>query len=437
MSPNISRRELIAWIAAGAGAAATGSTLFLNHSGSSSTSASARSTAQPPTSPDGGSPLAPSGAAVNESSRLSTGSDKLLVVVEMPGGNDGLSMAVPYGNGAYHDLRPQTAIDQAEVLDLDGQLGLHPNLVNLHRRGVTLVEGVGSTRPDGSHFEMQQRWWAGSSLTASSSTGWIGRLSDVLTNGSNSGVAAALSVGSGAHPIIASATGSTVSMPSADALWAVAGADADDEMRTAYQRALRSFSAGDGLLAPTLRNGLNFADRMIDSGLDDDDAEELGYEGWGLGRSLQFAAAVFAGDVGVRVIHVQTEGDFDTHEGHAWKHPELMRELDANLGAFHADLETRGLADRVMVMTTSEFGRTANENGSGGLDHGTASTMLLSGPDTNGRLGQAPSLTDLDDNDDLKASVPFEAYLGGVVEGWLGVPAAEIFDPTIAPLDVV
>lgn len=437
MSPNISRRELIAWLAAGAGAAATGSTVLLNNGQSTSPSAPSTSTTPPPMTSAGGAPLAPASGATAPEQATSIENDRLLVVVEMPGGNDGLSMAVPHGDGAYYDLRSQTAIAPADVLDLDGTIGLHPNLVNLHQRGVTLVEGVGSSQPDGSHFEMQQRWWAGSSSTASSSTGWIGRLSDVLTDGTGSGAAGALSVGSGAHPIIASATGSTVSMPSADALWAVAGADTDDAMRTAYQRALRSFSTGDGLLAPTLRNGLDFADRMIESGLGDDDAEELGYEGWGLGRSLQFAAAVFAGGMGVRVIHVQTEGDFDTHEGHAWKHPELMRELDANLGAFHADLDARGLGDRVMVMTTSEFGRTATENGSGGLDHGTASTMLLSGPGTNRRLGEAPSLTDLDDNDDVKASVPFEAYLGGVVEGWLGVPAAEVFDREISPLDVV
>lgn len=366
-----------------------------------------------------------------------SGGERLLVVVEMPGGNDGLSLAVPYGDGAYYDLRSQTAIAEADVLDLDGSLGLHPNLASLHQRGVTVVEGVGSTRPDGSHFEMQQRWWAGSSTSAAGSTGWIGRLGDVLANAGASGPAAALSVGSGAHPIIASATGSTVSMPSADALWAVAGAQPDDVMRTAYQRTLRAFSTGDGLLAPTLRNGLDFADRMIDSGLGEDEAEELGYEGWGLGSSLRFAAAVFGGDIGVRVVHVQAEGDFDTHEGHAWKHPEMMRSLDANIAAFHDDMTARGLDDQVMVMTTSEFGRTAKENGSGGLDHGTASTMLLSGPLTNGLAGARPSLTRRDDNDDLVATVPLEAYLGGVVESWLDVPSSEIFDPSIAPLQFV
>ena len=135
------------------------------------------------------------------------------------------------------------------------------------------------------------------------------------------------------------------------------------------------------------------------------------------------------------------DGDFDTHEDHAETYPELMRELDTNLAAFHDDLDARGLGDDVMVMTTSEFGRTLDENSSGGLDHGTSATAFLSGPGTGSsgstgllgsskRLGDLPSLTRLDDNGDLQATLPFESYLAGVVEGWLGVPASEVFGNT-------
>ncbi len=432
MTPRISRRELIAWLAAGTGAAATGSTVFLGREQPTMSGSSSRDSTPPvTTSPQNETTISPP---------LRTDGDpgsRLLVVVEMPGGNDGLSTVVPYGDPAYYDLRSQTAIAEGDVLDLDGQVGLNPELARLHGRGVSVVQGVGSAVPDGSHFEMQARWWSGNSETIDPSTGWIGRLADVLADDATAtGSAAALSVGSGAHPIIRSLTGSTVSMPDAGALWAVAGADPDDERAVAYQRALRTFAAIDSPVGPSMREGLAFADLMVDLGLDDEDAEELGYEGWGLGQSLQFAATVLDGDVGIRVVHVQTSGDYDTHEGHAWKHPELMREVDANLDAFHRDVERRGLADRVMVMTTSEFGRTANENASGGLDHGTASTMLLSGPGTGAVLGEAPSLTRLDRNDDLVAPIRFEDYLGGVVEGWLGVPATEVFDDGGTPLEL-
>lgn len=352
-----------------------------------------------------------------------------LVVLEMPGGNDALSMAVPYGVGAYYDHRKQTAIAQADVLAIDNTVGLHPHLTKLAARGITLVEGLGSMTPDGSHFEMQARWWAGDSKAGPATTGWVGRLADVLNDGAIP--ATAVSVGQGAHPIIRSASGATLAMPSADSVWALAGADPDDDFQVAYQAALRGFAGSSSVHGSILRQTIDFAEAIVD--LDPaEDCESTGYNDYGLGASLQFAAQLLADGTGVRVVHVSMDGDFDTHEGHSWKHSELMQELDTNLAAFHNDLDARGLGDDVMVMTTSEFGRTLNENSSGGLDHGTAATAFLSGPGTGSsgssmRLGNLPSLTRLDENGDLQATLPFESYLAGVVEGWLGVPASEVF----------
>jgi uncharacterized protein (DUF1501 family) len=436
MPQRLSRRELIAWLAAGTGAAATGA-VVLSGAGSND-AASGRgamaSTSDPPTVHQ--DPVARGSMQPTQT----VGGERLLVVVELPGGNDGLSMAVPYGAGRYYDVRESTAIAPSDVLRIDDTVGLHPNLVGLHARGVTLVHGVGSTTPDGSHFEMLNRWWSGNSTRADMSTGWIGRLADVLRDGAGGDVPAlALSVGSGDHPIIRSTTGSTLSLPGVDALWAMVGADPDDRFVTAYQSALRSFAepvAGHGgRYRETLAATLRFADRVIGDDIDqgNDDPEAAGYSWSGLGRGLWLASRLFAADTGIRVVHVTMDGDFDTHDGHTWQHPELMAELDSSLTAFHADLEQRGLADRVLVATTSEFGRTLHENGSDGLDHGTASTMVLSGPITGIQVGDIPSLTTLDENDDLIATAPLEAYLAGVVEGWFDVPASEVF-PGSEPL---
>ncbi len=433
MSQLLSRRELIAWLAAGAGAATAGASILAGIGSHPIRRDSVDDPDDPATDPPstGPDPMTMRPEPVD--------GERLLVVLEMPGGNDGLSMAVPYGLGRYYDLRESTAIAPADVLPVDDTVGLHPNLSRLHRRGVTLVHGVGATVPDGSHFEMLNRWWSGNSTTADTSTGWIGRVADVLREQSADGSPAiALSVGSGDHPIMRSASGSTLSMPGIDALWAMVGADVDDELLNAYQIALRSFGEpvddAGRRYRETMRATLAFADRVLD--LDaEDDPESAGYSWSALDQGLWLAARLFAADTGVRVVHVSMDGDFDTHEGHAWRHPELMAELDAGLTAFHSDLERRGLDHRVLVASTSEFGRTLRENGSSGLDHGTASTMFLSGMTAPSQVGDLPSLTRLDENADLIATTPLESYLAGVVEHWLGVPADEVF-PGAEPIPI-
>jgi uncharacterized protein (DUF1501 family) len=141
------------------------------------------------------------------------------------------------------------------------------------------------------------------------------------------------------------------------------------------------------------------------------------------------AAALVGEDNGVRIVHVPAGGDFDTHEAHLDRHHALLDDLDAGLDAFLADLHRRGIDDRVLVMTTSEFGRRARDNGSDGLDHGAASTMLLAGAVSSGLFGEAPSLTRLDEDDNLVATAGLDSYFGTIAERWLGVPASELFTP--------
>jgi uncharacterized protein (DUF1501 family) len=142
---------------------------------------------------------------------------------------------------------------------------------------------------------------------------------------------------------------------------------------------------------------------------------------------------VLAAGLGVRVVHVPFDADFDTHEGHRDRHDELMRDLDASLDAFLADLDAAGLADRVLVATTSEFGRRPEETGEGGLDHGTASTMLLAGPVDAIRLGEPVDYGRLDDDGNVAATISFDRYQATLAE-WLGVPPGDVLDSAAEPL---
>jgi len=443
MPQKISRRELLAWMAAGGGAAATGG-LLLSQQDADPSASPTRPATGPSTATTAPTPTTGSASAAS----AATPTDRLLVVLEMPGGNDGHSMVVPDGVPGYYDLRPQTGIQRADVLRIDDRVGFAPSLPELHQRGATIVHGVGSTTPDGSHFEMMNRWWTGNPRLADTPTGWVGRLADVLDDGSSP--VTAMSVAAGGHPIIRSAKGTTIALPGVDSLWTVSGADPGDRFMQTYQQSLRTMTNSAGDTGPahvaraTMSETIEFADQLLAGtdreqvGEDPGDIDDGGY-GWEqLGQALRFAANTFERDLGVRVIHVSMTGDFDTHEGHAYSHPELMGELDRALASFHADLVGKGLDDRVAVMTVSEFGRTARENGSAGLDHGTSSTMLLEGPGlrANHQLGEIPSLTQFDDNGDFLTTVPFDSYLAGVVEHWLEVPASEVFPSDPATLDI-
>ena len=113
-----------------------------------------------------------------------------------------------------------------------------------------------------------------------------------------------------------------------------------------------------------------------------------------------------------------------------------MADLDGALDAFLGEVETLGLADRVLVATTSEFGRRPEENGDGGLDHGTASTMLLAGPVALTRIGEPPSYTDLDDDGNVSATVSFDRYFATLAD-WMGVAPADVLPGNPQPIDGV
>lgn len=433
MPASLSRREVLKWTSAGAGAAAVGGATWLVGREGAHTEQPAPSV---PTVREGQSgttpPPAPLPAPVVANQDLSS---RLLVVVELDGGNDGLSTLVPYGNGRYYDLRQRTAVAEGDVLALDDTVGLHAKLANLHRRGVAVMQGVGSAQPDGSHFEMMARWWSGDPLHANTfDTGFLGRLADAI--GDPAAPAAAVSIGSGNHPALISRKVGTLAVPDAGAIGYLVGAE-DDAMREAFQRGYAAFGGAPGaamidLLRAVKQQSLSFAQAVGEF-----DEEDDTYPGSALGQGLRLAAQLLATDLGVRIVHVPMNEDFDTHDDHPGRHPYLLESLDTSLEAFFTDLDNRGLADRVLVMTTSEFGRTARDNASAGLDHGTASVALLAGPVNPGLYGEHPSLDTLDDNDDLIATMGFDQYYATVAEGWFGVPAGDVLAAGATPLDGV
>jgi len=355
--------------------------------------------------------------------------DGILVVVMMGGGNDALNTVVPYTDGAYYARRPDVAIAPDAVLPLDGSVGLHPALTYLRtlyeQRRVAIVQGVGTNRPDLSHFVSMGNWmrgWAGANPPV---TGWIGRWLDAI----------------GADPFHAVHLGESVPLHlvgatrKASALGTVRPFGSETEPYwhnlqaavDAYADRPTGYGPWGDAVAAAQRDQLHLA-RAV-GGLY---AEDLG-EGR-LAPRLVLAARLINAELGTRVLSVGW-GDFDSHNGHRAMHDARMAEFDEALAAFWANLSP-SWANRVTVMTFSEFGRRVPQNGNGGIDHGTAGNVLLIGPQVRGGLhGQAPSLTDLVDGDYPIATVHYNEVYASVLQQWMGIDPRPVLGGTPNQLD--
>lgn len=371
--------------------------------------------------------------------------DRVLVVVDLQGGNDGLSTLIPAGDPRYYDYRPNVAVAEDEVLGLDDDMALHPSLARLHRRGITTVEGVGPRNGDLSHFAMTERWERGD-VTGGNGlrTGFLGRLADAVDDGSPLVGLSML----GPTPHLLTDNAATLALDGPDALWFLEPSDWTDVI--AYRDGVATMSAagdrtslpvGRELVARAARSYRELSSLALDLAAGSEDRAEDEEADWAhpmmedggqLGRGLYFAADMIAADVGVRVVYA-ADGSYDTHQDHGWQQADNLARLDASIDGFLRRADELGFADRVLVATISEFGRRVPEN-DGGLDHGSASTLLLAGPVPDRRLGDRPPLDDLDENDNLRVTIDFDRYLAGLAEDWLGIEAASVLPGEPEPL---
>ncbi len=410
--PEPSRRQVLGLLGIGGAAAASGcgALRLLGHDGT-----------------DDPNPLgvaAPSSVAPGRIGRAGTVDDRLLVVIELSGGNDGLSTIVPE-SGRLRDLRPGLLPDGLELADLIAGTQLHPALAPVRDRGLAVLQGIGSSVPDGSHFEMERRWWVGDGTgtgTGRGSTGFLGRVCDALAADA---AIAGVSLGAGATPALRADHATTIGLPDPWAAWFLT--EDGDSWYDSLRHGLRTLGAAahnESARVRAARRGLDDALSFADVLRSIDDEEERGFPQTELGRQLRLAGGLLDSDIGLRVVHVPL-GGFDTHDDQLGSHNSLMEELGGALAALQDDLIVRGIADRTLIATTSEFGRRPEQNGNG-TDHGTAGPALLCGPVSPGLHGDAPRLDRLDDDGNLVATAMIEDYYATLAESWLGIPAAEV-----------
>jgi len=352
---------------------------------------------------------------------------RVLVLVQLEGGNDGLNTVIPYGDDLYYRARPGIGVPAAQVVQLDGHVGLHPALQALravHDDGALgVVQGIGYPNASRSHFTCTDVWQTASTEPRARWSGWAGRALDRIATGDVPG----LDLDPG--PLSLALVGEKVVVPCV--------ADAT-RFRVQGRRDLVALMAErprDGRTAEYVRRcaieAYHASDR-IERALRDGGGEDR-YPGTELARRLWQVARMIEADLPARVYAVRLTG-FDTHARQAQAHAQLLKTLGDALAAFHADLRACGLDDRVLAMTYSEFGRRVQENRSLGTDHGQAAPLFVLGGAVRGGLhGAHPSLADLEDGD-LKHHTDFRQVYATILARWLAADAREVLGADFAPV---
>jgi len=340
--------------------------------------------------------------------------DRVLVLVQLEGGNDGLNTVIPFADDAYHRARPGIRVPAEQVVRLDDHVGLHPGLGGLRgswdQGRLAVLQGVGYPNPNRSHFESTDIWHTASPAMQGRRTGWLGRALDRLPR---EGDVPAIDLDPG--PLSLAFVGERVVVPSiADAeRFRIRGGAR--ELVTALAERRR---AGETLeyVRRSARQAYVTSDR-VERALAGGAGRDA-YPGSDLAQRLWQIARMIEADMPARVYAVRLTG-FDTHSRQKQAHAELMRRLGDALAAFDRDLVQRGLHERVLLVTYSEFGRRVQENRSLGTDHGAAAPMLVLGGALQGGVhGPHPSLTDLEDGD-VRFHTDFRQVYATILDHWL------------------
>jgi len=351
--------------------------------------------------------------------------NKVLVVLQLSGGNDGLNTVIPVRNDLYYSARPRLGIQRASALSLTDEVGIHPALTSFKELyddgGLGILNGVGYPNPDRSHFRSMDIWQSGSNSEDYIYTGWLGRYLDAQCSGCD-------------KPTQALEIDDTLSLAlKGEHVKGLAMKDPRRLFGTANEKFFKDVLSDHkdqpgeqpvDYLYKTMAETVSSADYIYkQSRLHPTNAT---YPNSGLAQSLKTIASLIFSDINTKVYYVSL-GSFDTHINQAAQQQRLFTEMNEAISAFVKDLKNNNRFQDVLLMSFSEFGRRVAQNASGGTDHGTANNMfLVSGAlKQKGVINGMPDLTQLNDGD-LKHTIDFKQVYATVLNKWLNTDDQKI-----------
>jgi uncharacterized protein (DUF1501 family) len=375
------------------------------------------------------------------------GDGRILVVVQLDGGNDGLNTVVPYRNDEYHKRRPRLGLSAKDVLKIDDHVGFNSALEGLatllQKEWLAIVQGVGYPNPQRSHFESMATWQTARLNSDATQPGWLARAIDQRPD--STGDAPALHIHDKSLVPKALAGGRQVvpSFARLDQFRRPVGLPAEaggaDQAEALARLSRQTRGAPGSLLQFVERCTLvtHASSERLGQLMDNKASTKVVYpEYLRLAKRLELVARLVKAGLSTPIYYTQLDG-FDTHADQLARHTFLLRELGTAIKLFFDDLEAAGEADRVLVLVFSEFGRRLAENASGGTDHGTAAPVFVAGKAVSaGVHGPYPNLTDLDDGDP-KHAIDFRRIYTTLLHDWLGCPAEAVLGGKFEGLPVL
>ncbi|HWB91886.1 MAG TPA: DUF1501 domain-containing protein [Puia sp.] len=366
--------------------------------------------------------------------------DHVLILVQLPGGNDSLNTLIPLENyGDYVGARSNIAIPEGKILSLTGNLknGLHPSLTGFQRLynndQLAIIQGVSYPDADLSHFRSTDVWLEGADEDQYLTTGWVGRFLSTTYSNFPTGYPNAdmpdplgIQIGSVVSPAFQATVGSTGMAVSSDTAFynlingiTEPGPDTPMGNELTY---LRSIARQTNKYASVIEAAAGKV------------TSQQAYPDTQLGAQLKTVARLIAGGLKTKVYYVTADGFFDTHGGQVnsgdpttGQHATLLQQLGDSIAAFINDCKYLGIDNRVLGMTFSEFGRRIASNGSIGTDHGVAQSVFVFGSSAQtGILGVNQDLSGVNSQGNLYMQYDFRSVYSSILRDWFCVSSDDV-----------